>query len=630
MLRGFNGESVKVTEGLFRKRMDVNIDYLKELDDTALLQNYYFEAGIIIPGLMMLEDPANSGLHWGWEAPTCQLRGHFLGHWMSAAAAVVANNGDEMLAAKLRHIVSELRKCQELNGGRWAGPIPEKYFEVLTTDRYIWSPQYTIHKLLMGLLDTYKYTGNEEALTILSGMADWFIDWTEDMKQRKPEAVFKGEQAGMLELWADAYSVTGDDRYMKLADTYKGQGIFKLIRAGKDALTDDHTNASIPIFQGAAKMYEITGDEQWKQMVETFWDSAVTTRGMYATTGANAGEFWIPPMKLGEYRGDRGQEFCTVYNMVRVADYLFSWTGDIKYSDYIEKCIYNGFLVQQNSETGMPTYFLPLTTGSKKKWASKRNDFWCCQGTMIQSSTKYPELIYSADDESKTLYINQYIPSTLNGKIGETDITFKQSLDMRIYDAQTLFDEHSTQEKSRWKLRFELSGEADITEITFAFRIPGWVTDTPWISVNGEAWPDKVNESEDLDNAVIEKSNIKTIYKAGGYMNASGLESGDVIEIFFPSEIRAERLPDMPYQAAFVDGPIVLAGLTENVDVIYGDFDKPEGFLDKVSERTYDIFIWLQNNYRTKNQPKNFKLIPLYDVKDENFTVYFEEQEKRI
>ena len=615
MIRKINGKNVKVTEGLFRKRMDVNIDYLKELDDTALLQNYYFEAGIIIPGLMMMEDPVNSGLHWGWEAPTCQLRGHFLGHWMSAAAAVVANSGDEFLAAKLRHIISELKRCQELNGGKWAGPIPEKYFEVLTTDRYIWSPQYTIHKLLMGLLDTYKYTENELALDILSGMADWFIEWTSDMKKRKPEAVFKGEQAGMLELWADAYSVTKDDRYKTLADTYKGQGIFKLIRAGKDALTDDHTNASIPIFQGAAKMYEITGDSEWKKMVEDFWDCAVTRRGMYATTGANAGEFWIPPMKLGEYRGDRGQEFCTVYNMVRVAQYLFSWTGDSKYSDYIEKCIYNGFLAQQNSDTGMPTYFLPLTTGSRKKWATKRNDFWCCQGTMIQSSTRYPELIYSADDEEKKLYINQYIPSVLEDRIGGTDIKFRQSLDMKIYDAQTLFDEHSSQEKSRWKLEFEISegdekqtDENGISEITFAFRIPGWVKETPQIEINGEIIKEKTGDM------------------TGGYICVSGRKSGDVIKIYFPSELRAERLPDMPYQAAFVDGPIVLAGLTDDIDVIKGDFDRPEDFLDAVSERTYDTFIWLQNNYRTKRQTKSFKLIPLYDVKDESYTVYFEEK----
>ena len=183
-LRTYTFKDVKVNESLFRKRMEINKSYLRELDDTCLLQNYYFEAGIIIPGLMTVEDPSKANMHWGWEAPSCQLRGHFLGHYMSAAAAVVANDGDAILDAKLRHIVSELSRCQKMNGGRWVGSIPEKYFEIMIEDRYIWSPQYTIHKLLMGLLDTYKYTGNEEALKILSGMADWFIDWTEDMKKR--------------------------------------------------------------------------------------------------------------------------------------------------------------------------------------------------------------------------------------------------------------------------------------------------------------------------------------------------------------------------------------------------------------------------------------------------------------
>ena len=607
MIRNFTLDEVKVTEGLFKKRMDVNVKYLKELDNTALLQNYYFEAGIIIPGLMMMEKPEEAGLHWGWEAPTCQLRGHFLGHYLSAASAVAANTDDQELLAKIKFIISELRKCQELNGGKWAGSIPEKYFEVLTTDRYIWSPQYTIHKLLMGLLDTYKYVKIEEALTILSGMADWFIDWTEDMKQRKPDAIFKGEQAGMLELWADAYVITADEKYRKLADTYKGQGIFKLIAAGKDALTDDHTNASIPILQGAAKMYEVTGDEGWKNLVFAFWDSAVTKRGMYATTGANAGEFWIPPKKLGEYRGNRGQEFCTVYNMVRVAEYLFKWTGETKYTDYIEKCLYNGFLVQQNADTGMPAYFLPLTTGSKKTWASKRNDFWCCQGTMIQAQTMYPSLIYSTDDENK-LYINQFIPSVLEGSIGGKKIKFTQSLNMKSYDAQTLFDEHGGYEKSRWKLRFEIQSEENVESLVFSFRLPEWVSDKPQIKIN--------NENVDNSDAVAIE---------GGYINISGCASGDVIDIFFPSRIKAERLPDMPYQAAFADGPIVLAGLTNDIDVIKGDFDNPESFLDPVSEHTYDIFVWLQNNYRTKHQSKNFKLMPFYDIKDEEYTVYFEE-----
>ena len=612
-MRSYSFNEVNVTDSLFRRRMDVNKAYLKELDDTCLLQNYYFEAGVIIPGLMMFQNPEDVKLHWGWEAPSCQLRGHFLGHYLSAASMIVANDGDEILAAKLRHIISELKRCQELNGGRWAGPIPEKYFEVLTTDRYIWSPQYTIHKLLMGLVDTYKYTGNEEALEILSGMGDWFLDWTRDMRVRCPDAIFKGEQAGMLEVWADAYAVTGDKKYLKIADAYKGQRLFKLIEVkGVDALTDDHTNASIPIIQGAAKMYEITGRPMWRKIVESFWDAAVTERGMYATTGQNAGEFWIPPKKMGEYRGERNQEFCTVYNMVRVAEYLFKWTGDSKYSDYIERCIYNGFLAQQNAENGMPDYFLSLTTGSKKAWATKTRDFWCCQGTLIQSAAKYPEMIYSVDDDSSILYVNQYISSVLEDKVGETEIKLTQSLSMKGYDAQTLFDEHGTSEKSRWRFHFdiELPSKKGKKSISLALRIPEWASGDAELSVNGKIM--LVNKNDDK--------------LANGYVIIPSVKNGAAIDISFVSEVKAERLPDDEGTAAFVDGPIVLAGLTADVDVIYGDFENPGDFLNPVSEHTYDTYIWLQNNYRTKKQPRSIKFVPLYDVKDEAYTIYFEER----
>ena len=612
-MRSYSFNKVNVTDSLFRRRMDVNKAYLKELDDTCLLQNYYFEAGVIIPGLMMFQNPEDVKLHWGWEAPSCQLRGHFLGHYLSAASMIVANDGDEILAAKLRHIISELKRCQELNGGRWAGPIPEKYFEVLTTDRYIWSPQYTIHKLLMGLVDTYKYTGNEEALEILSGMGDWFLDWTRDMRVRCPDAIFKGEQAGMLEVWADAYAVTGDKKYLKIADAYKGQRLFKLIEVkGVDALTDDHTNASIPIIQGAAKMYEITGRPMWRKIVESFWDAAVTERGMYATTGQNAGEFWIPPKKMGEYRGERNQEFCTVYNMVRVAEYLFKWTGDSKYSDYIERCIYNGFLAQQNAENGMPDYFLSLTTGSKKEWATKTRDFWCCQGTLIQSAAKYPEMIYSVDDDSSILYVNQYISSVLEERVGENEIKLTQSLSMKGYDAQTLFDEHGTSEKSRWRFHFdiEILSKKGNKSISLALRIPEWASGDAELSVNGKIM--LVNKNDDK--------------LANGYVIIPSVKNGAAIDISFVSEVKAERLPDDEGTAAFVDGPIVLAGLTADVDVIYGDFENPGDFLSPVSEHTYDTYIWLQNNYRTKKQPRSIKFVPLYDVKDEAYTIYFEER----
>lgn len=198
MLKSLQKQSVKLLPGLFRERMEVNKEYLMELDSTCLLQNFYLEAGVILPGLQIVEDPAKAKLHWGWEAPNCHLRGHFLGHWLSAAAALVANEGYTDLKAKLEKIVSELKRCQELNGGEWVGSIPEKYFEFMAREQYVWSPQYTMHKTIMGLIDVYRWLHNEEALEILNRLADWYLRWVREMNKRNPQAVYSGEQAGML------------------------------------------------------------------------------------------------------------------------------------------------------------------------------------------------------------------------------------------------------------------------------------------------------------------------------------------------------------------------------------------------------------------------------------------------
>ena len=36
-----------------------------------------------------------------------------------------------------------------------------------------WSPWYTVHKVMAGLLDAYLYCDNAEALRVEKGMADW-------------------------------------------------------------------------------------------------------------------------------------------------------------------------------------------------------------------------------------------------------------------------------------------------------------------------------------------------------------------------------------------------------------------------------------------------------------------------
>ena len=597
MLKPAEKGSVKILPGVFRERMDVNRQYLLELDTNCLLQNFYLEAGIILPGLQVVDNPETANLHWGWEAPTCQLRGHFLGHWISAAAKLIAADGEPELRVKLDKIVSELARCQELNGGEWVGSIPEKYFTRLIKNQYIWSPQYVMHKTIVGLSDAYIYAGNTQALDILSHLSDWYITWTEKAAEPNPHAVYAGEEAGMLEVWAQLYQLTKDEKYLTLAKRYADAGLFRKLKEGKDSLTNCHANASIPFTHGAAKMYEITGDSDWLEVVKLFWKAAVTDRGMFSTTGMNAGEFWVPPHMQGHFLGSSDQEFCTVYNMVRTASYLLKYTGEAQYADYIERALYNGFLAQQNAQTGMPAYFLPLGAGSHKKWGTKTRDFWCCHGTMVQAQTLYPELVWFTDGDKITAA--QYIPSEFTTEMNGANVTVSQTTGMKYYNDQAFFDEKDDGQMSRWLLKFSVKCDKP-ARFTLSLRVPEWAKGVE-LEVNGKNTAAPVKD---------------------GWLDITADWQNDSVQVFFPSELRAETLPDMPELMSVVDGPIVLAGITGSDCGITGADKLNEQFMPQM-EHTYGTFPWRQNSWRTRNQPQSVMFRPLYEVTDEEYTVYF-------
>ncbi|MBQ8965818.1 beta-L-arabinofuranosidase domain-containing protein [Ruminococcus sp.] len=604
MLKAPKTGSCRVTGGIFRDRMNVNRSYLMELKSLSLLQNFYLEAGLIMPGLQVISEPEKAGLHWGWESPACQLRGHFLGHWMSAAAMLSASDGDVEIRAKLSDIVDELERCQQRNGGKWVGSIPEKYFTFMAGEDYIWSPQYTMHKTLMGLVDAYRYAGIEKALTIADNLADWYLEWTRSIKKTTPFAVFKGEQGGMLEEWCILFGLTGDPKYKELMDAYTENGLYHQLEQDKDPLTDDHANASIPLSHGAAAMYELYGDDRWKVISERFWEWAVDKRGMYATTGANSGEFWVPPHRQGSYLSDVDQEFCTVYNMVRLADFLYRRTGDTKYADYIERALYNGFLAQQNMHSGMPAYYLPLKSGSRKKWGSKRHDFWCCHGTMVQAQTLYPRLIWYTDENSVTLA--QYIPSEAEVEIGGKKVRLRQATELKNLNNQVFFDENEGGEKTRWSIKIEISCD-EPTEFALKLRVPKWIKDGPVLAIDGENIAPKI---------------------ADNYIIISRLWENSTIQLLLQPRLYTENLADMPEMTALLEGPIVLAGLTENDIGLVGDMAEPESFLQHRTTHEYSTYVWKQSNYVTRRQPVNIEFKPLYEIKDEVYTVYFTDKNK--
>ena len=574
---------VKLLRGLVQHAFELNLAYLHKLTDDNLLRAHRMEAG-----LWAFFEGRPQDIHWGWDGPTSQLRGQFLGHWMSAAAHVVASTGDAILKARIDRQVAEIAHCQTENGGEWAGPIPEKYLHWIANGKEVWAPQYVIHKGLMGLLDAFTLTGSEQALEVVVNFARWFGKWTASFSREKMDDILDYETGGMLEAWSDLYGITADEEHLALIYKYDRPRLFNRLLAGEDALTNFHANTTVPEIEGAARAWEVTGDPRWRSIVEAYWRCAVTDRGFYCTGGQTCGEIWTPPGEMSARLSEKNQEHCVVYNMMRLAGYLQRWTGDPSFADYYERNLYNGILAQQNSATGMVTYFLPLHAGARKRWGTETDDFWCCHGTLVQAHALHNSAIYFEDDAG--LVVSQRIPWEITWNRGGAEVKVKQSDD-------PLTGEVRRPLKAAFDLEISCSEPVDFE---LKIRVPWWIAGEATARVDGKLAATSADPSTFL--AIKRKwSNAK-------------------VHVELPKSLAACPLPDDPSTVAFMDGPVVLAGLCEQERVLAGDAAAPLKILAADSERQWTS--WL-TRYRTRNADPGIRFVPLHEVRDEPYTVYF-------
>jgi DUF1680 family protein len=599
----------------FHQRFALNHAYVASLTAENLLRPYLLEAGLwgysgsagTTIGVKTADGPTT--WHWGWESLTCELRGHILGHWLSAAARIVAQTGDGQLRAKVAHIVAELARCQKANGGEWAGPFPEKFLHRIARGEYVWAPQYTLHKLFMGLLDVHEALGDTEALAIATRFAAWFVRWTEPFDDAEMDDILDWETGGMLEIWAQLYGVTRDPAHRELIRKYDRRRLFDPLVAGEDVLTNKHANTQIPEVLGAARAYETTGDERYRKVVEAFWRLAVTERGTFPTGGGSNGEIWQPPHSLSA-RLQSPHEHCTVYNMMRLAQMLYRWTGENVYADYWERNYVNAILSQQNPDTGMVSYFLPMEAGSKKAWGTPTDDFWCCHGTLMQAHASLDQalLLKSADG----LVVSQYVPATASVDFGRAQVavTVAQDTQRGVSLGQKFSHagHHAIQHVHNAPIPatrpnayvYDITVSSSSAEpLTVSFRIPWWVAGEASFAVNGEVRHGRAGESVELCRSW----------------------HGETVHVVFPTSLVAVPMPDQPDTFAFMDGPVVLAGLTSEDSALVGDPRDPVALLTPDRERHHGW--WLTGTYRTVGQAVGTKFVPLSEIRDEAYSVYF-------
>jgi len=615
-MEALRGRNVKIFDGELRRRQRANREYLMRLKSSNLLINFLLEAGRY-PGRELPQDA-----HGGWESPVCQLRGHFLGHWLSAAAMHYAASNDHELKAKADAIIDELAECQKDNGGRWVGPIPEKYLDWIAKGKPVWAPQYTLHKVFMGLVDMYLYAGNTKALEIADKFADWFLDWSGQFTREKFDDILDVETGGMLEVWAELLHITGKEKYKTLLERYYRSRLFTPLLEGKDPLTNMHANTTIPEILGCARAYEVTGEQKWLDIVKAYWRCAVTERGCLATGGQTSGEVWMPKMKMKARLGDKNQEHCTVYNMIRLADFLFRHDPDPAYAQYIEYNLYNGIMAQtyyqeyyltgnkhNNPSSGLLTYFLPMKAGLRKDWAGETDSFFCCHGTMVQANASLNRGIYY--QEKDEIYVCQYFASELNTAINGEELKLVQAQDSMsgslmnssntagMQKLNELTAQHENMPGYR-KYEFTVHTAKPLT-FTLSLRIPEWIMAEASIYINGLL-------------------HGKTSDSSSFYRLSRQWKDGDKLVLILPIGIRFIPLPDDDSIGAFRYGPEVLAGICEKERILYVEDDDIASEIEMENEREWGSWRYF---FKTKNQNPVIELRRIRDIGYEPFQVYF-------
>jgi DUF1680 family protein len=510
----FHMWQIRLADGPFRDAMMRDLKYLLSLDADRLLHMFRLTAGL----------PSSAKPYGGWERPEVELRGHTLGHYLSACALMYASTADQQLKERTESIVAELAKIQQAMPSRgyhegYLAAFPEEFFDRVDAAQKVWAPYYTLHKIMAGLFDVYQQCGNRQALDVLSKMADWVQFRVGRISEEQQQRALDTEFGGMMEVLENLYGVTGKPEYLRVARKFDHRKVFDPLARGEDPLNGLHANTQIPKAIGAARDYELTGEKRYHDIARFFWQRVAHFRS-YVIGGNSDGEMFFPPETFSRHLGARTAETCNTYNMLKLTRHIFQWEPSAEAMDFYERGLFNHILASQDPGSGMVTYYVPLRPGAYKTYSTEENSFWCCVGTGMENHAKYGDTIYFQGDN--TLYVNLFIASELNwldkGVIVRQDTRFPEEDTTRLF---------FTAQKS---VRFALK-----------IRYPSWAKSGVFLLINGKNKPVKATP--------------------GSYFTIERKwKLGDRVEVRFPMSLHMEAMPDDPSIVAFLYGPLVLAG----------------------------------------------------------------------
>jgi uncharacterized protein len=401
--------------------------------------------------------------------------------WTEAVGFVLQSGDRPELRAMAEKLIDEVVAVQEPNGylnTYYQGE--HKSLRMLPQTQTTGHELYNIGHMLQGAIAYYRATGDRKLLDAGIRFVNDFLLPNYGPAPKKPIVSGHPEiEMGLIEL----YRITGDKRQLDLAG-YILQGdkrielpehrtIYMFSGTPFTARTklEGHAVRAMYACCGATDYYTETGDEAYWQTLNKLWDDMTSTK-MYVTGGVGSrsdGEAFGDAYELPNFRA-YGESCAAIGNM------MWNWrmlaaTGDAKFTDVIERALYNGINSGMSLDGVMYCYRNPLafdaTTGDKIR--NPWYDVTCCPPNLERTFGSLPGYFYSTSKDG--VYVHLYDNSQL-------DWHLENGTGLKITQAT----------KYPWDGGVEMAiAPAQPSEFSIYLRIPGWA-DRADVTVNGKAW----------------------------------------------------------------------------------------------------------------------------------------------
>ena len=401
--------------------------------------------------------------------------------WTEAVGFALQSGDRPELRQMAEKLIDEVVAVQEPNGYlNTYYQEDRKSLRMLPQTQTTGHELYNIGHMLQGAIAYYRATGDRKLLDAGIRFVDDFLLPNYGPAPKKPIVSGHPEiEMGLIEL----YRTTGDKRHLELAgyilqgdkriDLPERRTIYMFSGTPFTARTklEGHAVRAMYACCGATDYYMETGDDSYWQTLNRLWSDMTSTK-MYVTGGVGSraeGEAFGDAYELPNFRA-YGESCAAIGNM------MWNWrmlavTGDAKFTDVIERALYNGINSGMSLDGAMYCYRNPLafdaSTGEKIR--NPWYDVTCCPPNLERTFASLPGYLYSTSSDG--IYVHLYENS---------------QLDWHLEDGIGL--------KVTQKTNYPWDGGVDLAvapaqpaEFTVFLRIPGWA-DSAEVKVNGKAW----------------------------------------------------------------------------------------------------------------------------------------------